>query len=78
MEKKNIVIYCIKKCAKKFVTFVVYLLLVLELNHGQDKSAQLIILQERKRERERKRRERKRERHNICTILGYEEASYVE
>ena len=34
---------------------------------------------DRKREREREKEEiRKRERHNICTILGYEAASYVE
>ena len=53
------------------------------INQVQEKKREKNRDRKREREREREREkeeigERERERHNICTILGYEAASYVE
>ena len=63
---------------------LLFYLCLRQFNHGQDKSAQLIIYKRVQRGAEKggdSKKERKKEyeseRNNICTILGYG-ASYVE
>ncbi len=76
-NKKNIILKKLRE-----MQHLLFYLFLRQFNHGQDKSAQLIIY---KRVKEKKggnsKKERKKEyeseRNNICTILGYG-ASYVE